>query len=190
MAGESPLDRWRADPDGTLGDLPSPEALDGALGKALAYAYLLTDGTPQAAEELVRDRLVALNTAPTDAETLQLVQAALDGGHAGFLGRLRRMLARDRAEELEAGEPEAVAAGEGEARPMALIGRDRMLVDKVARWAHRPLATRGEHTALRETRRGNTFQVKVGGEGEPATHVVDVTVELARVEQPEQEMGR
>lgn len=159
----SPLDRWREDPDGTLGDLPTPEALDAALAKALAYGYLLSDGTAEAAEELVRNRVAALHTAPTDEEALGLIQDALDAGRAGFVARLRRQLAR-------------------EPRRLALIGRDRKLADNVLGWAHRELATRGEHTAITETPDGGYFEVKVAGSGEPPTHVFTVTVELDRLE--------
>lgn len=93
-------ERWGTDPDGTLGDQPSPTAMDAALAKALAYAYLLTDGTPEGAEELVRHRIVALNTAATDDETLDLIDGALAAGRAGWLDRLGRALKREAPADL------------------------------------------------------------------------------------------
>ncbi|MCU1498886.1 MAG: hypothetical protein JWM47_2839 [Acidimicrobiales bacterium] len=161
--------RWGRDPDATLGDLPSVAALDAALAKAVAYAYLLlATEDPQEAEDYVRNRLVAIHSADTQDQRLDLVQSALDAGRAGFMARLRRQLVREEATETRLG----------------LIGRDRVLVDKVAAWAHRELATRGEHTPLVDTPYGATFEVKVGGAGEPASHVVSVSVELDRVEPP------
>lgn len=68
-----------------------------------------------------------------------------------------------------------------ERRP-SLIGRDRTLADKVLGWAHAELSTRGEHTAVVETPRGGSFEVKIAGAGERPTHVFTVTVELDRLE--------
>lgn len=67
---------------------------------------------------------------------------------------------------------------------LRLMGRDRALADKVAGWVHRALSERADHGLVQETARGATFDVLVGGDGEPATHVFTVSITLDRIEQP------
>lgn len=70
------------------------------------------------------------------------------------------------------------------AEKLSLIGRDRVLVEKVAKLLHGAVKKHHNYTVLRETPRGNTFELDlIGPDKKPTGHIVRVTVELDRVEQ-------
>jgi hypothetical protein len=64
-----------------------------------------------------------------------------------------------------------------------IIGRDRALVDKVAKLVHDATKKQHQWTPLRETRRGSWFEVRVTGPEGPTKHIVSITIELDRLEE-------
>lgn len=66
-----------------------------------------------------------------------------------------------------------------------IIGRERALMDKLAKLLHEGVAWRYEVTDVREDRRGSHFEVRViGPDGEATGHIARITIELDRVEDP------
>jgi hypothetical protein len=63
---------------------------------------------------------------------------------------------------------------------LPLIGRDRVLANKLAR----TLAKEVNHTGPFETLRGNSFEVQITNDKDvPTGHIFDVRIELLRIEQ-------
>jgi hypothetical protein len=60
-----------------------------------------------------------------------------------------------------------------------IIGRERALIDGLAKLLHKAVVTRHEHTSIIESRRGSYFEVRISDpDGEPTGRVARVTVEL------------
>lgn len=68
-----------------------------------------------------------------------------------------------------------------------IIGRERSLMEKVAKQAHGALWKLHPATKLREDPRGYHFDVDVTVDGESTRRVARITVELERVEPKEGE---
>lgn len=64
---------------------------------------------------------------------------------------------------------------------LGIIGREQSLVDGLTKKIHRTVLKIGPSTDLRETRRGNAFEVALVDEDDkPTGHVIKITVELDR----------
>lgn len=66
----------------------------------------------------------------------------------------------------------------------SIVGRDRVLVEKVAKSLFKSLPRPHESTLLRETPRGSYFEVHViGSDSDRTGRVIRVTIELDRVDE-------
>lgn len=66
---------------------------------------------------------------------------------------------------------------------LPLIGRDRALIDGLAKLVHDAVRKRHEYTDLYEGTRGCTFEVRVlDPDGDPTGRIARIAIELDRVE--------
>lgn len=64
-----------------------------------------------------------------------------------------------------------------------ISGRERALMERLARQLHLDAKLNHDYTALIETRRGYRFEVNVSGpDGKPTGRIASVVIELDRVE--------
>lgn len=64
-----------------------------------------------------------------------------------------------------------------------IIGRERALMERLAKQLHLDARLSHDHTALFETRRGYRFEVNISGpDGKPSGRIASVVIELDRVE--------
>lgn len=64
-----------------------------------------------------------------------------------------------------------------------LIGRDRVLIDKLVKQLHDEARSHHNYGPIRQRQRGSSFEVQLLTDGKPNGRVARVTVELDRVEE-------
>lgn len=64
----------------------------------------------------------------------------------------------------------------------SIFGRERALIEAVAKQIHGAAKKRHRYTELKEERRGYTFEVQVEVDGEATGHVARITIDLDRLE--------
>lgn len=72
---------------------------------------------------------------------------------------------------------------------LGIIGRERSLIDHLAKPIHEAAKRRGRWTPLHETWRGSNFDIALEVDGEPTGHIVRVEITLIRFEQFEPVVG-
>lgn len=66
----------------------------------------------------------------------------------------------------------------------SIFGRERALMEALARAVHKTVHMRGASTDLREEHRGYSFQVQIEVDGEPTGHVATITLTMDRWKDP------